>query len=209
LTSHEQKKTSLAASPMKVRLIVMIALFAATALALDTIRIPTFYWPGLTYSLSAISITIAFLLFGLKFAVLTEVLHVAGQLVVFPIGPPGFVVYTTGFVAVLLMLAGMDLAALFVSRKDLSKRPLKKGKQVILLTATGIALRAGIMPFFTYVMFQSFVFSLFLRSTIPDSSIIMLAFLYNVTSTLYTVPVACILAQKVSKPLGIEIRIFR
>jgi hypothetical protein len=207
LTGHELK-TSLSASPIKVRSIAMIALFAASALALDTIRIPTFYWPGLTYSFSAISITIAFLLFGLKFAVLTETLHVAGQLVIFPIGPPGFVVYTTGFVAVLLMLAGTYIATLYISRKELSKSPLKKGKQVILLTATGTALRAGIMPFFTYVMFQSFVFSLFLRSTIPESSIIMLALLYNVTSTLYTVPVACILAQKVSKPLGIETRMF-
>lgn len=209
MTSHKSEKTFLSASPMSVRSIAMIAFFAAIALALNTIRIPTFYWPGLTYTFSAIPIVIAFLLFGLKIGILTETLHVAGQLVIFPIGPPGFVVYPMGFVAVLLMFAGMYLAALFISRKDLSGSPLKKGKQTILLTACAIALRAGIMPFFTYIFLTDFVFPLFLASTIPESYLMIFALLYNVTSTLYTVPVANVVARKVSKPLRTETRMFR
>jgi len=194
---------------MNVRSIAMIALFAASALALNTIRIPTFYLPGLTYTFSAIPIVIAFLLFGPKIGILTETLHVAGQLVVFPIGPPGFVVYPMGFVAVLFMFAGMYPAALFINRKDLSGSPLKKGKQTILFTASAIALRAAIMPFFTYILFTGFVFPLFLQSMIPESYLLVFALLYNVTSTLYTVPVAYMLARKVSKPLGTETRMFR
>jgi thiamine transporter ThiT len=208
LTSHKSE-TSLTASPINVRSIAMIALFAASALALTPIRIPTFYLPGLTYTFSAIPIVIAFLLFGPKIGILTGTLLVAGQLLVFPIGPPGLLVYPMGFAAVLLMFAGIYLASLFISRKDSSGSPIKKGKQMILLTASAIALRAGIMPFFTYIFFTGFVFPLFLASTIPGSYFVVFALLYNVTSTLYTVPVACVVARKVSEPLGIEMHMFR
>ncbi len=193
---------------MNVRSIAIIALFAAGALALTPIRIPTLYFPGLTYSFSAIPVVIAFLLFGLKIGILTGSLLVAGQLVVFPIGPPGFLVYPSGFVATLLMFAGMYLAALLISRKDLCGNPIKKGKQTVLLTALAIALRSGIMPFF-YIVLANSVFPLFLPSTIPVSYFLVFALLYNVTSTLYQVPVACIVARKVSVPLGMEMYMFR
>ncbi len=193
---------------MNVRSIALIAFFAASALALDTIRLPTLYFPGLTYSFSAIPIVIAFLLFGLRIGILTEALHVAGQLIVFPIGPPGFMVYSSGFAAVLLMFAGMYLAALFISRKNLPESHLKKGKQTILLTVSAITLRSAIMPFFT-IFFTIFVFPIFLPPTIPQSYFMVFALLYNVTSTLYTVPVACIVAKKVSTLLGIETCILR
>src|SRR5512139_1886786 len=140
---------------MNFRSIAIIAFFAASSLALDTIRIPTFYLPMLTYSFSAIPIVIVFLLFGLKIGVLAEALHVTGQLLVFPIGPPGLLVYPMGFVAVLLMFAGMYLAALFINRMDLSGNPLKNRKQTTLLAAFAIALRSGIMPIFLYIVLRN------------------------------------------------------
>jgi riboflavin transporter FmnP len=74
---------------MNARSIALITTFAAIAIALNTIRIPTIYWPGFSYHFSEIPIVVAFLLFGPTVGVLVDVLHIAGQLLFFPVGPVG------------------------------------------------------------------------------------------------------------------------
>ena len=190
---------------MNGRSIALTAAFAAIAIALNAIRIPTIYWPGFSYHFSEIPIVVALLLFGLRIGVLVEVIHVAGQLVFFPLGPVGFVVYPMGFVAVLLMLAGVYLASGFISRKARSGKHLGERKRVIYLTAFAVAARGGIMPFLTYGVLYGVLLPLVLGYIIPEAYIAALVpgfILYNVTTVLYTVPIAYVVATKVSKAIG-------
>jgi riboflavin transporter FmnP len=197
---------------MNARSIALITTFAAIAIALNTIRIPTIYWPGFSYHFSEIPIVVAFLLFGPTVGVLVDVLHIAGQLLFFPVGPVGFVVYPMGFVAVLLMLAGVYLASRFTSRKVGSEKPLSEKKRTIYLTAFAAAIRGGIMPFLTYGVLYHALLPLVLGTSIPEAYIIALVpsfVLYNVTLPLYTVPIAYFVATKVGRYLKIETCLLR
>jgi hypothetical protein len=57
---------------MTARSIALIAIFAALAIVLNTIRIPTFYWPGWFYTLSDIPVIVAFLIYGFRIGILVE-----------------------------------------------------------------------------------------------------------------------------------------
>ena len=103
---------------MNARSIALIATFSAIAIALNIIRIPTIYWPGFSYHFNEIPIVVSFLLFGPKIGALVGVLHLAGQLALFPIGPIGIAAYPMGFVALLLMLFGVYLASRFISSQS-------------------------------------------------------------------------------------------
>jgi riboflavin transporter FmnP len=197
---------------MNARSIALIITFAAIAIALNTVRIPTIYWPSFSYHFSEIPIVVAFLLFGPRIGVLVEVLHLAGQLVFFPVGPAGLVVYPMGFVAVLLMLAGVYLASRFASRKTASEKPLSEKRRTIYLTAFAAASRGGIMPFLTYGVMYHVLLPLVLGISIQEAYIAALVpsfVLYNVTVPLYTVPIASIIATKVGRYLRIEPRLLR
>jgi riboflavin transporter FmnP len=197
---------------MNARSIALIITFAAIAIALNTIRIPTIYWPGFSYHFSEIPIVVAFLLFGPKIGVLVEALQLAGQLVFFPAGIVGFVVYPMGFVAVLLMLAGVYLAGRFTSRRATSEKFLSEKKQTVYFTAFAVASRGGIMPFLTYGVLYNVLLPLVLGTSIPAAYITALVpsfVLYNVTIPLYTVPIAYLVATKVRKYLKIESRLLR
>jgi riboflavin transporter FmnP len=182
---------------MNARSIALITTFAAIAIALNTIRIPTIYWPGFSYHFSEIPIVVAFLLFGPTVGVLVDVLHIAGQLLFFPVGPVGFVVY---------------LASRFTSRKVGSEKPLSEKKRTIYLTAFAAAIRGGIMPFLTYGVLYHALLPLVLGTSIPEAYIIALVpsfVLYNVTLPLYTVPIAYFVATKVGRYLKIETCLLR
>jgi riboflavin transporter FmnP len=192
---------------MNSRSIALIAAFAAIAIALNTIRIPTIYWPNFSYHFSEIPIVVAFLLFGLKIGILVDALHVAGQLVFFPLGPVGFAVYPMGFVAVLLMLAGAYLATLFISFKPPPADRPSERRRMAYLTVFAAAVRGGIMPFFTYGVLYHVLLPLALGTNLPEAYIVVLVpgfITYNLTIVLYTVPIAYFVATKASKAMGIR-----
>jgi riboflavin transporter FmnP len=192
---------------MNARSIALIATFAAIAIALNTIRIPTIYWPGFSYHFNEIPIVVAFLLFGPKIGALVGVLHLAGQLALFPIGPTGIVAYPMGLVALLVMLLGMYLASRFTSRRAASEKPLNEKKRTIYFTAFAAASRGGIMPFLAYGVMYHVLLPLVLGISIPETYIAALVpsfVLYNVTVPLYTVPISYLIARRASIQLRIE-----
>lgn len=197
---------------MNARSIALIATFAGIALALNIVRVPTIYWPGFSYAVCDIPVVVALLLFGFKIGVLVGVLHVAGQLLLFPVGPAGFAVYPLGLVAVLVMSVGMYVGSRFIIHKTASEKALDWKKSTIYLTAFAVAFRVGIMPFVDYGVLYHVLLPLFLGISIPETYIVALVpsfVLYNVMVPLYTVPLAYLVATKVSSALKIEMRLFR
>jgi riboflavin transporter FmnP len=181
--------------------------FAAIAIALNTIRIPTIYLPGFSYHFNEIPIVVSFLLFGPRIGVLVGVLHLTGQELLFPMGPVGIVAYPMGFVALLLMLSGVYLANRFIIWKARSEKLFTERKRTIYFTAFAAASRGGIMPFLTYGVMYAVLLPLVLGTNIPDVYVTALVpsfVLYNVTVPLYTVPIAYFVATKVNRLLKIE-----
>src|SRR5512136_231357 len=102
---------------MNTKSVTLIITFAAVAIALNAVRIPTFYWPGMFYTLCDIPIVIVFLLFGFKIGLMVEGIHVLGQEIFFPVGPGAVVAYPMGFVTNLLMVSGIYVASRFIAHK--------------------------------------------------------------------------------------------
>ena len=192
---------------MNARSIALIATFAAIAIALNTVRIPTIYWPGFSYHFNEIPIVVAFLLFGPKIGVLVGVLHLAGQEALFPVGPVGIVVYPMGFMALLVMLFGIYLAIRFIIYKVAPEMPIDEKKRTIYLTAFAAVCRGAVMPLIAYGVLYRFLLPLVLGTPIPEAYIAALVpsfVLYNVTVPLYTIPISYVIARRVSNYLKLE-----
>jgi riboflavin transporter FmnP len=195
---------------MNARSIALIATFAALAIALNTIRIPTIYWPGWFYTLCEIPVLVAFLIYGFKIGLIVEVLHIAGQEIFFPIGPGGTVVYPMGLIVVPLMVFGIYLAKKFITRKAASESQNSEKKTAIYLTAIAAAVRGGLMPIVDYFVLYHLLLPLVLGRVISEAYIAGLVpafIIYNMTSALYAVPVAYFIARQASKHLRLETRL--
>ena len=192
---------------MNAKSIALVVTFAAVAIALNAIRIPTVFYPGAYFQFSQIPIVIAFLLFGVKTGVFVGLLNLAGGLALFPIGPVGLIVYPADFLSSLLMIAGIWIAKKFTNYSYASGRfPVFK-KPGIGLTLGAIALRTGIMPFFDYAVVYHVLVPLILAVKPSEAYILGLvpAFvLYNAIVTFYVVSIAYVVAAKASKPLKIS-----
>ncbi len=197
---------------MNARSIALVSTFAATAIALNAVNIPTIFYPNFSYPIHEIPVVAAFLLFGLEISVLVEVLNIAGQLTLFPVGPAGFAVYPMGLVVAFTMFTGMYLASRIIARKTASEGSSDEKKTAIYLTAFAVAFRAGIMPFVDYGIMYHVTLPFFLGTNIPETYIAALVpgfILYNVIVPLYTVPVAYTITTSVSKALRIKPRFIR
>ena len=192
---------------MNARSIALISTFAALAIALNTIRIPSIFWPGFAYSFCEIPVLVAFLIFGFKSGFLVEALHIAGQEIFFPAGPAGIVVYPMGFIFVPLMFSGIYLASKFLARRAASGKQISEKKRALYFAGFATALRGGIMPIIDYTIMYSILLPLVLSITIPAAHIAALVpsfIAYNITNALYVVPVAYLVAKRVSKYLKME-----
>ncbi|HLN88781.1 MAG TPA: hypothetical protein VK253_01835 [Candidatus Binatia bacterium] len=191
---------------MNSKSIALVITFAAVAIALNAIRIPTVFYPGSFFQFSQIPIVVAFLLFGAKIGVLVGLLNLAGGLALFPIGVVGFIAYPMDFVSALLMFAGIWLASRFTLHGNKSGSPHVMKKSAVGFTLGAIAVRAGIMPFVDYAIVYHVMVPLILGVQPPEAYILGLvpAFvLYNAIVALYVVSVAYVVAAKASKPLKI------
>ena len=137
---------------LKSRSIALISTFAALAIALNAIRIPTFFWPGFSYSFCEIPVLVAFLIFGFKIGFLVEALHIAGQEIFFPVGLGGIVVYPMGFIFVPLMFSGIYFASKFLDRRAVSGKQITAKNRALYFTGFATALRGGIMPMLDYAV---------------------------------------------------------
>ena len=209
---YQIEETSKRAMPMKSKAIALIASFAAIAIVLNIVKIPVIYLPGLAYSPLEIPVVVALLLFGFKIGVLVEVLHVGGQLLFFPAGPPGFAIYPMGMVALLLMFVGVYFANRFLTRKARSRETLDKRKTLVYLTAFAAVFRGGLMPLIDYGLLYHILLPLFLGTNIPEAYIVGLVpgfVLYNVTVALYTIPIAYVIATKMGSALTLQTRFLK
>ena len=195
---------------MKSRELALTVAFAALAIVLNTIRVPTFYWPNMFYRLYEIPIVIAFLLFGPRIGISVVALHLVGQLACFPLGPVGFVGSPHGAVAVLVMLLGTHLATTFIKHREEAGKPLTGKKPTLLMTAAAIAFRCGIMTFIDYGVYRFLLPPVLGSGSFTDAFIIRLApafLLFNVTVPLYTIPISYLIAKRVSRNLKTEINL--
>jgi riboflavin transporter FmnP len=192
---------------LNARSIALISTFAALAIALNTIRIPSIFWPGFAYSFCEIPVLVAFLIFGFKIGFLVEALHIAGQEIFFPAGPAGIVVYPMGLIFVPLMFSGVYLASKFLARRAASGKQISEKNRTLYFAGFATALRGGIMPIIDYTIMYGILLPLVLSITIPAAHIAALVpsfIVYNITNALYVVPIAYLVAKRVSKYLKME-----
>lgn len=192
---------------MDSKSVALIATFSSLAIILNAVRIPTVFWPNMLYLIADIPVIIAFLLYGLKTGVLVGVLHILGQLIFFPLGPVGLVAYPTGLLINLLMFSGIYLANKFIVSKPGFTNHNSEKKKAIIFTGFAAIIRTGIMPIYDFFVFHHLLRPLVLGVSIPEIYIVGLVpsfFLYHITSTLYTIPIAYLVARKVSEYLKIK-----
>lgn len=110
---------------MDTKKIAVTIAFAALTIVLNTLRIPTIYWPGFFYRVYEIPIAVAFFLFGPKIGILVATLNLLGQLVFFPV-PGGIAAYPFGLMAILTMMFRVYLATIiFNHRLQLKSAPIQ------------------------------------------------------------------------------------
>ena len=191
---------------MNSKSITLIITFAAVAIALNAVRIPSVFHPGASYQFSQIPIIVAFLLFGARIGFLAGILNMAGGLLLFSTGPSSIIAYPMGLVSVLVMFAGLYAGSRFIANNGKSRQT------VIVLTFFVVVLRGCLMPFVDYGVLYHVLVPLILGVSLPEAYIAGLVpafILYNVTVPLYTIPFAYIVATKVGNHLKIEPRFLR
>jgi riboflavin transporter FmnP len=191
---------------MNTKSIALIITFAAVAIALNAVRIPSVFDPGASYQFSQIPIVVAFLLFGVRIGLFVGILNMAGGLLLFSTGPGSIISYPMGLVSVLVMFAGLFVGSRFITKNGESRYT------AIGLTFSAAVLRGCLMPFVDYGLLYHVLVPLILGVSPPEAFIAGLVpafILYNVTVPLYTIPVAYIVATKVGKNLKMEPRFLR
>ncbi len=192
---------------MDAKSIALVTTFAALAIALNAIRIPTFYWPGWFYTLAEIPVLVAFLVYGFKIGILVEVLNIAGQEIFFPVGIGGIVVYPMGLIVLPVMFLSIYLARKLMARNPKSESQISEKKTTVIWTGVAVAVRGGLMPLADFFLVYNFLLPLVLGPVIPAAYVVGLvpAFIvYNVTNALYAIPIARFIARQASKHLRVE-----
>jgi hypothetical protein len=192
---------------LDARSVALIAVFSAIAISLNAIRIPSVYWSNISYGFYEIPVLVAFIIYGFKIGYLVEILHIMGQEIFFPMGVGAVVVYPMGLIFHMFMFSGIYLANKLINRKIAKGKKVSEKKTVIYFTGLATALRGGLMPIIDYAVLYSILIPIALGISIPQTYILALVpsfIIYNVTSTLYTVPIAHLIARKTSKHLRIK-----
>jgi hypothetical protein len=187
---------------MKTSAVAVTIVFSALTIVLNVIMVPSFYWPGFNYRIYEIVMVIAFILFGFKIGTAVAALNVLGQIVFFPV-PGGIVGYPFGMIAMLLMMSGVYSANYLIQSRFLQGKA-STGRKILYLTAFGVAVRGTIMPLLDFGVLYHILLPIVLGRTIPEAYMLALLpgmFVFNITVPLYTIPLAYVIARKVSKSL--------
>jgi riboflavin transporter FmnP len=182
--------------------IALIIAFAALAIVLNPaisgVGVP-FLFTGYIYNIWEIAIMVAFLLMGFKSGISVAVLNAVFLLSVYP-GPSRVLFPLVNTIAVSGMMVGICFASKLTRKSSQDQNP-SKARKITLYTAFAMALRLIVMLPIVYTLLHFHI-----GATPPsESAIFMIAFplqtFYNVTITLYTVPVAYFIAKTVGKNL--------
>jgi riboflavin transporter FmnP len=192
---------------LDARSAALIAVFSAIAISLNAIRIPSVFWPGFSYGFYEIPVLVAFIIYGFKIGYLVEIVHIMGQEIFFPMGVGAVVVYPMGLIFHTFMFSGIYLANKLINRKIAKGKNVSEKKTTIYFTGLATVLRGGLMPIIDYTVLYSILLPFALGHTIPETYTLALipAFIaYNITNTLYAVPIAYLIAKKTSSYLTIK-----
>jgi riboflavin transporter FmnP len=192
---------------LNAKSISLIIVFASLAIVLNTIRIPTIYWPNMIYTFSGIPVLVSFLLYGFKIGFMVEIIHILGQEIFFPVGPAGVVTYPLGIFVFIFMFSGIYCAYRLIKNSYSLKKESSEKKNIGLYTFFSVCIRGGFMPIIDYAVFYSILLPIALGIDIPQDYILTLVpgfIIYNITTALYSVPIAYLLARKTSKYLKIH-----
>jgi riboflavin transporter FmnP len=192
---------------LDARSVALIAVFSAIAISLNAIRIPSVFWPGFSYGFYEIPVLVAFIIYGFKIGYLVEIVHIMGQEIFFPMGVGAVVVYPMGLIFHTFMFSGIYLANKLINRKNATGKNVSKKKTTIYFTGLATALRGGLMPIIDYTILYNILIPFALGVTLPQSytlSLIPAFITYNITNTLYAVPIAYLIAKKTTSYLTIK-----
>jgi riboflavin transporter FmnP len=188
--------------------IALTIVFAALAIVLNPaisgIGVP-FLFTGYIYNVWEIVIMVAFLLMGFKSGISVAVLNAAFLLSVYP-GPSRVLFPLVNTLAVSSMMVGIYFANKLTRKNSQDQNP-SKARKITLYTAFAIAFRLIVMLPIVYTLLHYNI-----GVTPPsESAIFMIAVplqtFFNVTITLYTVPIGYFIAKTVSKNLKVGINI--
>ena len=188
---------------MKTKSIALAIMFAAVAIALTAIRIPTFFYPGGYFRLSQIPVVVAFLLFGFRTGLLVGFVTLIGQIALFPFANAVFIAYPMDFASSIVMFVGMHFSKRLITKGSSGRYSLLK-KPAVALTAFAALFRGGIIPFADYWVVFHVLVPIFVQVKPSEAYIVGLipSFIaYNVIVPLYTVPAAYFIAKRVSRSL--------
>jgi uncharacterized membrane protein len=186
---------------MNVKKVSLIITFAAVAIALNTFRIPTIFYPSNYFQFSQIPIVIAFLLFGTRIGISIGAVNLLVSIMILPFSSTSIVTYTMDFLSLLPMFAGLKLAEKFTSQNKKMEEFSTKKKPIVCMIAFPTAFRAMTMPILDYGFVFHFVLPLFFGINFSGAAIAALVpsfVLYNVIVPFYTVPVAYVVTTKIS-----------
>jgi len=192
---------------MKTREIALAITFAAVAIALSVIRIPTFFYPGGYFRFCQIPVIIAFLIFGFRIGFLVAFFTLIGQIAVFPTSPSTiFIAYPMDFVSSLLMVLGMYVSIKLL-KKDSSANHFLSRKPTVGSTLFAALFRCGIASILDYALVFHVLVPMFVQFTLSEAYIVGLipSFIaYNLIVSVYTVPTAYVVTKRVSRSLIIQ-----
>ena len=194
---------------MNTKTISLVAIFAALAIILNVIRIPTIYWPNMVYNFAEIPILISFLLYGFKIGLMVQIIHIIGQEIFFPVGSGGLVAYPLTFLLFIFSFSGIYFANKLTNIINNSKEQPTEKKKIIVYTSFAAAFRGTLGPIIDYGVLYGIFLPIALGRIFPQEYIIALIpsfIIYHVTTILYSVPVAYIISRKTSKYLKINPR---
>lgn len=191
---------------LNTRTIALIIVFAALAIVLNPaisgIGVPFF---SQIYNVWEIAIMVAFLLMGFKSGISVALLNAAFLFSVYP-GPARALFPLMNTIAVSSMMVGIYFANQ-LTRKNSQDQTPSGARKITFYTAFGIVFRLIAMLPVMYTLLHFHI-----GVTPPsESAIFMIALplqtFYNVTITLYTIPVGYFIAKTASKNLKVGVYI--
>jgi hypothetical protein len=188
---------------LNTRTITLIVVFAALALVLSPIRIPTFFWPGQYFRLWEIPIIVAFFLFGFKVSFAATLLYAVGYVTIIPDGS-GIVGLPWVIVLMLSVFLGLLLARK-IGNRNISEKEKRWMKPIVLFTTFGVLSRVAIMPFVDYGVYR-FLLPFVIGRTLPNVYIMGLMpaiVFFNIVVPLYTIPIAYVMAKTIEASMKI------
>jgi len=193
---------------LNTRTIAVVIVFAGLAIVLNPaisgVGVP-FLFTGFIHNVWEIVIIVAFLLMGFKSGISVALINAAFLFSVYP-GPSRALFSLLNTLAVSGMMVGIYFANKLTRKNSQDQNP-SKARKITLYTALAITFRLIMMLPIVYTLLHYNI-----GATPPsESAIFMIALplqtFYNITITLYTIPVGYFIAKTASKNLKVGVYI--